>query len=143
MVYNRSRARRRDVAKFHPVQERRYAASRASHFDAFVNASLQGFLRALGHKPSTISRSSSLFASWTSSEHPTRASSHQPGMNAHELARWTRFAGKGGIGKCTAVVDCIAQEMGEDLMFLKASPVRSRPYAERRCLAEGWSLRPR
>ena len=42
-------------------------------------------------------------------------------MDAHELARWTRFAGKGGIGKCTAIVDCIAQEMGEDLMFLKAS----------------------
>lgn len=42
-------------------------------------------------------------------------------MNAHDLARWTRFAGKGGIGKCTAVVDCVAQEMGEDLMFLKVS----------------------
>ncbi|KAG9311230.1 hypothetical protein JVU11DRAFT_8307 [Chiua virens] len=42
-------------------------------------------------------------------------------MDARELARWTRFAAKGGIGKCTAVVDCIAQEMGEDLMFLKAS----------------------
>ncbi|KAF8557154.1 hypothetical protein OG21DRAFT_1394430, partial [Imleria badia] len=42
-------------------------------------------------------------------------------MDAHELARWTRFAAKGGIGKCTAIVDCIAQEMGEDLMFLKAS----------------------
>lgn len=44
-------------------------------------------------------------------------------MDAHELARWTRFAAKGGIGKCTAIVDCIAQEMGEDLMFLKASLV--------------------
>ena len=42
-------------------------------------------------------------------------------MDAQELACWTRFAAKGGIGKCTAVVDCIAQEMGEDLMFLKAS----------------------
>ncbi|KAF8841409.1 hypothetical protein PAXINDRAFT_30535, partial [Paxillus involutus ATCC 200175] len=40
-------------------------------------------------------------------------------MDAHELARWTRFAAKGGIGKCTAILDCIAQEMGEDLMFLK------------------------
>ncbi|KAI6129345.1 hypothetical protein EDD16DRAFT_1435184, partial [Pisolithus croceorrhizus] len=40
-------------------------------------------------------------------------------MNAHDLARWTRFASKGGIGRCTAVVDCVAQEMGEDLMFLK------------------------
>ena len=43
-------------------------------------------------------------------------------MDTHELARWTRFAGKGGIGKCTAIVDCIAQEMGEDLIFLKVSP---------------------
>ena len=53
-------------------------------------------------------------------------------MDAHELARWTRFAAKGGIGKCTAVVDCIAQEMGEDLMFLKAR--------HRVRLGEGWSL---
>jgi hypothetical protein len=53
-------------------------------------------------------------------------------MDALELARWTRFAGKGGIGKCSAIVDCIAQEMGEDLMFLKASPVHSSPYAEHR-----------
>ncbi|KIJ63978.1 hypothetical protein HYDPIDRAFT_51783, partial [Hydnomerulius pinastri MD-312] len=40
-------------------------------------------------------------------------------MDAQDLARWTRFALKGGIGRCTAIVDCIAQEMGEDLMFLK------------------------
>jgi hypothetical protein len=39
-------------------------------------------------------------------------------MEPHELARWTRFAAKGGIGKCTAVQDCIA-ERKEDLMFLK------------------------
>ncbi|KAF8879123.1 rab-GTPase-TBC domain-containing protein [Infundibulicybe gibba] len=39
-------------------------------------------------------------------------------MDAVELARWTRFAAKGGIGKCTAVQDCIA-ESAEDLMFLK------------------------
>ncbi|KAH7920390.1 hypothetical protein BV22DRAFT_966675, partial [Leucogyrophana mollusca] len=39
-------------------------------------------------------------------------------MDAHELARWTRFAAKGGIGTCTAVVDCVAINVG-DLMFLK------------------------
>ncbi|KAI5119214.1 hypothetical protein M0805_007725 [Coniferiporia weirii] len=39
-------------------------------------------------------------------------------MDATDLARWTRFAAKGGIGKCTAVQDCIA-ESPEDLMFLK------------------------
>jgi hypothetical protein len=41
-------------------------------------------------------------------------------MDAAELARWTRFAAKGGIGKCTATRDCIA-ESSEDLMFLKVS----------------------
>lgn len=39
-------------------------------------------------------------------------------MEAPELARWTRFAGKGGIGKCTATQDCVAESL-EDLMFLK------------------------
>ena len=39
-------------------------------------------------------------------------------MDANELGRWTRFAAKGGIGRCTAVQDCIAEE-AEDLMFLK------------------------
>jgi len=39
-------------------------------------------------------------------------------MDAAELARWTRFAAKGGIGKCTAIHDCVA-ESAEDLMFLK------------------------
>ncbi|KAF8055635.1 hypothetical protein FPV67DRAFT_1399220, partial [Lyophyllum atratum] len=39
-------------------------------------------------------------------------------MEAAELARWTRFAAKGGIGKCTAVSDCVA-ENADDLMFLK------------------------
>jgi hypothetical protein len=43
-------------------------------------------------------------------------------MDAGDLARWTRFAAKGGIGKCTATQDCVA-ERAEDLMFLK---VRSR-----------------
>ncbi|CDO78290.1 hypothetical protein BN946_scf184674.g12 [Trametes cinnabarina] len=39
-------------------------------------------------------------------------------MDASELGRWTRFAAKGGIGKCTALQDCIA-EQAEDLMFMK------------------------
>ncbi|KAJ7184311.1 hypothetical protein C8R46DRAFT_1299032 [Mycena filopes] len=39
-------------------------------------------------------------------------------MDAADLARWTRFAAKGGIGKCTAIGDCVA-EAAEDLMFLK------------------------
>ncbi|KAF8956629.1 hypothetical protein BDZ97DRAFT_1602138, partial [Flammula alnicola] len=39
-------------------------------------------------------------------------------MEAAELARWTRFAAKGGIGKCTATCDCVA-ESADDLMFLK------------------------
>ncbi|KAI0682503.1 hypothetical protein BC835DRAFT_870883 [Cytidiella melzeri] len=39
-------------------------------------------------------------------------------MDANELGRWTRFAAKGGIGKCVAVQDCIAEE-DEDLMFLR------------------------
>ncbi|KAI0638709.1 hypothetical protein C8Q77DRAFT_15 [Trametes polyzona] len=39
-------------------------------------------------------------------------------MDATELGRWTRFAAKGGIGKCTAIQDCVA-EQAEDLMFLK------------------------
>ncbi|KAI0056890.1 hypothetical protein BV25DRAFT_1533903 [Artomyces pyxidatus] len=39
-------------------------------------------------------------------------------MDATQLSRWTRFAAKGGIGKCTALQDCVAKE-AEDLMFLK------------------------
>ncbi|KAJ8507272.1 hypothetical protein ONZ45_g10348 [Pleurotus djamor] len=39
-------------------------------------------------------------------------------MDATELSRWTRFAAKGGIGKCTATHDCVA-DTPEDLMFLK------------------------
>ena len=42
------------------------------------------------------------------------------GMEAAELARWTRFAAKGGIGKCIATADCVA-ESSDDLMFLKVS----------------------
>jgi hypothetical protein len=41
-------------------------------------------------------------------------------MDAAELARWTRFAGKGGIGICTAVRDCVAERV-EDLMFLNVT----------------------
>ena len=37
-----------------------------------------------------------------------------------ELARWSRFAAKGGIGKCTATCDCVA-ESTDDLMFMKVS----------------------
>ncbi|KAH9828949.1 uncharacterized protein C8Q71DRAFT_682217, partial [Rhodofomes roseus] len=39
-------------------------------------------------------------------------------MDATELGRWSRFAGKGGIGKCTALQDYVAEEP-EDLMFMK------------------------
>lgn len=39
-------------------------------------------------------------------------------MEAAELARWTRFAAKGGIGKGIAICDCVA-ESADDLMFLK------------------------
>lgn len=39
-------------------------------------------------------------------------------MDANELGRWTRFAAKGGIGKCTALQDCVAEQT-DDLMFLK------------------------
>ena len=39
-------------------------------------------------------------------------------MDANELGRWTRFAAKGGIGKCTALQDCVAED-AEDLMFMK------------------------
>ncbi|EIN12699.1 hypothetical protein PUNSTDRAFT_27997, partial [Punctularia strigosozonata HHB-11173 SS5] len=43
-------------------------------------------------------------------------------MDAAELARWTRFAAKGGIGKCTAIQDCVA-ERPDDLMFLKGDEI--------------------
>ena len=38
-------------------------------------------------------------------------------MDATDLGRWTRFAAKGGIGKCTALQDYVAQG-SDDLMFL-------------------------
>ncbi|EIW75699.1 hypothetical protein CONPUDRAFT_27280, partial [Coniophora puteana RWD-64-598 SS2] len=43
-------------------------------------------------------------------------------MDAQELARWTRFATKGGIGACTADEDCVALNVG-DLMFLKGDTI--------------------
>lgn len=39
-------------------------------------------------------------------------------MDAPQLSRWTRFASKGGIGRCIAQQDCVAREP-DDLMFLK------------------------
>lgn len=39
-------------------------------------------------------------------------------MDATDLQVWKRFAAKGGIGKCTAIADCVAEEMS-DLMFYK------------------------
>ena len=39
-------------------------------------------------------------------------------MDAPELERWTRFASKGGIGRCVALQDYLAEKPG-DLMFLK------------------------
>ena len=43
-------------------------------------------------------------------------------MDATELGRWSRFASKGGIGKCTALQDYVAEEP-EDLMFMKVACV--------------------
>ncbi|KAF5346504.1 hypothetical protein D9756_010105 [Leucocoprinus leucothites] len=43
-------------------------------------------------------------------------------MDADQLVRWTRFAAKGGIGKCTAVNDYIAQH-SDELMFLKGDEI--------------------
>ena len=51
-------------------------------------------------------------------------------MEPHELARWTRFAAKGGIGKCTAVQDCMA-EGKEDLMFLKVGTLAYKEHGKR------------
>ena len=40
------------------------------------------------------------------------------GLEPANLARWTRFAPKGGIEKCVAQCDCVA-ESSDDLMFLR------------------------
>ena len=50
-----------------------------------------------------------------------RAGTPQPSllnMKVHDMAHWTKFAANGGIGKGTAVHDCVAQSH-DDLMFLK------------------------
>jgi hypothetical protein len=41
-------------------------------------------------------------------------------MDASRFSRWSRFAKKGGIGKCVALQDCVAEQQG-DLMFFKVS----------------------
>ncbi|KZO92108.1 hypothetical protein CALVIDRAFT_473938, partial [Calocera viscosa TUFC12733] len=43
-------------------------------------------------------------------------------MDAAQLARWTRFAAKGGIGRGTALRDCVA-EGPEDLMFMQGDEI--------------------
>ncbi|KZT40376.1 hypothetical protein SISSUDRAFT_966536, partial [Sistotremastrum suecicum HHB10207 ss-3] len=43
-------------------------------------------------------------------------------MDAADLGRWTRFAAKGGIGKCTALKDRVA-EGTQDLMFLAGDEI--------------------
>ncbi|KAG8986003.1 hypothetical protein FRB90_004282 [Tulasnella sp. 427] len=43
-------------------------------------------------------------------------------MEASDLAQWKRFAAKGGIGKCTAIVDCAAETPG-DLMFFQEDEI--------------------
>ncbi|PCH32957.1 hypothetical protein WOLCODRAFT_56556, partial [Wolfiporia cocos MD-104 SS10] len=43
-------------------------------------------------------------------------------MYAKELGRWARFAAKGGIGRGTALQDCIA-ETDDDLMFMKGDEI--------------------
>jgi hypothetical protein len=57
------------------------------------------------------------FFSWSLTPEESK-SEEGMGLEASELARWTRFAAKGGIGKCTATCDCVA-ESTDDLMFLK------------------------
>jgi hypothetical protein len=42
-------------------------------------------------------------------------------MDASQFSRWTRFAKKGGIGKCVALKNCAAEHPG-DLMFFKVHP---------------------
>ena len=49
------------------------------------------------------------------------------GLEPADLARWSRFADKGGIGKCTATCDCVA-ESTDDLMFMKVSPLPFEVY---------------
>ncbi|KZT53458.1 hypothetical protein CALCODRAFT_405494, partial [Calocera cornea HHB12733] len=43
-------------------------------------------------------------------------------MDAPQLTRWTRFAAKGGIGRGTALRDCVA-EGPDDLMFMQGDEI--------------------
>ena len=43
-------------------------------------------------------------------------------MDANELGRWTRFAAKGGIGKCTALQDCVAEQLDDLRSFGYVTP---------------------
>ncbi|KAF8502600.1 hypothetical protein F5888DRAFT_1600786, partial [Russula emetica] len=43
-------------------------------------------------------------------------------MDASQFSRWTRFAKKGGIGKCVALKNCAAEHPG-DLMFFKGDEI--------------------
>jgi len=47
-------------------------------------------------------------------------------MDASQFSRWTRFAKKGGIGKCVALKNCAAEHPG-DLMFFKVLAFFSPP----------------
>src|SRR6266404_3580428 len=62
-------------------------------------------------------------------------------MDAAQLSRWTRFASKGGIGKCIALQDCLALET-DDLMFLKVCPsplfFYLLPYSHRTTRSSSW-----
>jgi len=40
------------------------------------------------------------------------------GLEPADLARWTWFTAEGGIGKCVAQCDCVAESL-DDLVFLK------------------------
>lgn len=75
----------------------------------------------ISHKPSFVASGSTARASYRSSSITWLRSSTASTMEAADLARWTRFAAKGGIGKCTAISDCVA-ENPDDLMFLKVFP---------------------
>jgi hypothetical protein len=41
-------------------------------------------------------------------------------MDASQFSRWTRFAKKGGIGRCVALKNCAAEHPG-DLMFFEVN----------------------
>ncbi|KAF9538780.1 hypothetical protein CPC08DRAFT_651344 [Agrocybe pediades] len=45
------------------------------------------------------------------------------GLGAAELARWKWFAAKGGIGKCTALCDCVVNVFEGVSSFLSSSVI--------------------